>query len=170
MNTREISPALAILFAELVDGAHRRDTYMLNVGDEGLLASLDRLSADAASKSHAGGASIAAHVDHLRYGLSLMNQWQAGAENPWADADWTGSWRRTKVTEAEWNRLRAELRQEAHRFLNALGTPREVNEHQLNGLISTIPHLAYHLGAIRQIDRAARGPTAEEEVASKRAR
>lgn len=28
----------------------------------------------------------------------------------------------------------------------------------LNGLIASIAHLAYHLGAIRQIERKARGP------------
>jgi hypothetical protein len=29
---------------------------------------------------------------------------------------------------------------------------------ELNGVVGSIAHLAYHLGAIRQIDRAARGP------------
>jgi hypothetical protein len=29
----------------------------------------------------------------------------------------------------------------------------------------SVAHLAYHLGAIRQIDRATRGPTAEDERA-----
>jgi hypothetical protein len=42
--------------------------------------------------------------------------------------------------------------------LNALRTPREVREIELNGMIGSIAHLAYHLGAIRQIDRALRGP------------
>jgi hypothetical protein len=170
MNNSELSTTLTTLFSELLDGAHRRHTYMLNVGDDGLLASLDKLSADAVSRTHAGGASIAAHVDHLRYGLSLMNRWHEGEENPWKDADWTASWRKTNVTEAEWSRLRAELRQEAHRFLETLAAPRELNERQLTALVSNIPHLAYHLGAIRQIDRARRGPTAEEEVAAKKAR
>jgi hypothetical protein len=27
-----------------------------------------------------------------------------------------------------------------------------------------VAHLAYHMGAIRQIDRAARGPSAEDEA------
>ena len=31
---------------------------------------------------------------------------------------------------------------------------------ELNGVISSIAHLAYHFGAIRQIDRATRGPAA----------
>jgi len=30
----------------------------------------------------------------------------------------------------------------------------------------SVAHLAYHLGAIRRIDRAARGPTAEAEASA----
>jgi hypothetical protein len=41
-----------------------------------------------------------------------------------------------------------------------MGRPRDVGEIELNGIIGSIAHLAYHLGAIRQIDRAARGPSA----------
>jgi hypothetical protein len=33
-----------------------------------------------------------------------------------------------------------------------------VRQVELSGLVSSIAHLAYHLGAIRQIDRTARGP------------
>ena len=160
MNTREITGTLKTLFAELVDGAPRSGAaYMLNGGDAGLIASLDKLSAAAASKTHGGGASIAAHVDHLRYGLSLMNRWSAG-ENPFADADWTTSWRKTSVSEDEWTRLRGALRDEARRWLDALGKPRDVDDIELNGVVGSIAHLAYHLGAIRQIDRATRGPSA----------
>ena len=35
---------------------------------------------------------------------------------------------------------------------------REVARPELNGMIGSIAHLAYHLGAIRQIAAAARGP------------
>jgi hypothetical protein len=161
MNTREITDALTTLLSELVDGAPESGAYMLNRGDPGLLRSLDRLSAEAASVAPAGGAPIAAHVDHLRYGLSLMNRWAAG-ENPFRDADWSASWRRTTVSDAEWERLRAGLREEAHRWLEALHTPREVSEVELNGMIGSIAHLAYHVGAIRQIDRTARGPAAND--------
>jgi hypothetical protein len=130
---------------------------VLNAGDAGLLRSLDRLSAAAASRQTATGSSIAAHVDHLRYGLSLMNRWSAG-ENPFKDADWAVSWRRTAVSDAEWQTLRADLRTETARWLEALRTPREARDIELNGMIGSIAHLAYHLGAIRQIDATLRGP------------
>ena len=164
MEQPDLTTMLRVLYAELIDGAPESGAYMLNKGDAGLLTSLDNLSASAASKSGAGGASIAAHVDHLRYGLSLMNRWAAGEKRPWTDADWTLSWRITSVTDEEWKRLREELRREARAWLNAASTPREMNSIQLNIVVGNIAHLAYHLGAIRQIDRSARGPTAEEEA------
>ena len=96
MNTKDIAPTLGTLFAELVNGAAASGAYMLNAGDAGLLASLDQLTAAAASRLTTTGSSIAAHVEHLRYGLSLMNRWNAG-ENPFADADWSVSWKKTVV-------------------------------------------------------------------------
>ena len=157
MHTRELSDTLATLFSELVNGAPKDGAYMLNGGDEGLLRSLDKLSAQAASAPTPTGSTIAAHVDHLRYGLSLMNRWSAG-ENPFTDADWGASWQKKTVTETQWQELRADLRAEAARWLNALRTPREVQEIELNGMIGSIAHLAYHVGAIRQIDSSVRGP------------
>ncbi|MET0214536.1 MAG: hypothetical protein ABW292_16110 [Vicinamibacterales bacterium] len=80
MNTNLFANTLARLFGELVDGAPDSGGYMLNAGDAGMLRSLDNLSATAASTPTATGSSIAAHVDHVRYGLSLMNRWSAGEE------------------------------------------------------------------------------------------
>jgi hypothetical protein len=161
MNTQTPADVLTTLFRELVDGAPTTGAYVLNRGDPGLLRSLEKLSARDASGSVPGGASIAAHADHLRYGLSLMNRWSAG-KNPFGDADWTASWRKTAVSDAEWRGLRIQLRDEAHRWLEALRVPREVDPTELNGIVGSIVHLAYHLGAIRQINRTARGPSEQE--------
>jgi hypothetical protein len=157
MNTAEIANSLVTLLSELVDGAQKSGGYMLNGGDEGLLRSLEKLSAAEASATTSTGSSIAAHVDHVRYGLSLMNRWSHG-ENPFETADWGASWRKTRVTDAEWRQLRDGLRAEAISWLNAVRTPRQVGEQDLNGMIGSIAHLAYHFGAIRQINAGARGP------------
>jgi hypothetical protein len=168
MDTSAIGGTLTTLLAELVDGPPPSGGFMLNTGDPGLLRSLERLPAAAASATApGGGSSIAAHVDHLRYGLSLMNRWAAG-EDPFRDADWSASWRRTSVTDAEWQELRAALRSEAHRWLDALRTPRDVSAVEINGIVGSIAHLAYHLGAIRQINPLARGP-AEPQLSGDRA-
>ena len=65
MNLAQLSSPLSTLLSELVDGAPVTGAYVLNPGDQGLLRSLDRLSAEAVSKIWHGGASIAAHTDHV---------------------------------------------------------------------------------------------------------
>jgi hypothetical protein len=157
MNMADISTTLTTLFSELVNGAPKAGAYILNAGDDGLLRALDKLSATEASALTTTGSSIAAHVDHLRYGLSLMNRWSVG-ENPFGTADWSTSWKKTTVSDDEWTTRRAELRTEATRWLEALRTPREVQPIELNGIVGSIAHLAYHLGAIRQINQSTRGP------------
>jgi hypothetical protein len=156
---------LPTIFRELVFGSPdpKARTYVLNQGDPGLLASLDALSSAAASATH-GGASIAAHVDHLRYGLSLLNRWANGVPPPWPDMDWTASWRKTVVSDTEWRALRDALSREAARWEQALRSSREVSDVEAGWMSGSVAHLAYHLGAIRQIDRATRGPTAEDEA------
>ena len=157
IDTRSLAPMLTTLLAELAEGPPPEAAYILNRGDIGLLRSLDKLTASDASAGVHGGATIAAHVDHLRYGLSLMNRWSAG-EQPFETADWAASWRITTVSDADWQRSKLALQAEVHRWLEALRTPRDVTATELTGIVASIAHLAYHLGAIRQINRLARGP------------
>jgi hypothetical protein len=158
MRTTDIGNILALLFSELIDGAPDNNAFVLNGGDAGLLRSLDRLSASDASRSLHDGATIAAHVRHVRYGLSLMNRWASEGGNPFANADWSEAWKTTAVDEATWKQIRSELREEAHQWLPTLKAPRDAVEVELSGMIASVVHLAYHLGAIRQIDKNARGP------------
>jgi hypothetical protein len=156
-----LNRSLETLFRELIDGPDASAAWMLNGGDAGLLPSLDALTPAAASAAQtAAGASIAAHVDHLRYGLSLMNRWGRGEPDPWSTADWTASWHRGVVNDREWAALRQALGTEARTWLRTLGSARDYSELELNGAIASIAHLAYHFGAIRQIDRSIRGPLA----------
>jgi hypothetical protein len=159
MRTTAISAVLTRLFSELVDGtSDPAGAFILNSGDVGLLASLQTLSAADASRSVNDGATIAAHAQHVRYGLSLMNRWATAGGNPFADAQWEEAWRVRDVDPSAWDEIRGGLREEAGRWQQALRAPREVTELELAGLVASIAHLAYHLGAIRQIDKQARGP------------
>jgi hypothetical protein len=154
----DVHRALATLLTELVDGAAAETCWVLNPSDPGLLRSLEKLSASAASaQPSGGGASIAAHVDHVRYGLELLNRWSRG-ENPFADADFSASWRRQAVTAEEWLTLQDRLGREAHAWMKAAAMPRDMNQIELTGILAGVAHIAYHLGAIRQIDRSIRGP------------
>jgi hypothetical protein len=159
MHTKDISHSLGALFSELVDGAvGEGGAFMLNSGDAGLLRSLDKLTAAEASRSTNEGATIAAHAQHARYGLSLMNRWAREGGNPFADATWDAAWKIAQVDEPTWKEIRAGLRDESQQWQKALRAPREVAEIELSGMIGSIAHLAYHLGAIRQINKDVRGP------------
>lgn len=157
MASPELHTSLKTLLVELADGASPAGGFVLNAGDPGLLASLDRLSADDASRSAGGGATIAAHVAHVTYGISLMNRWAAG-ENPFESADWSAAWQTTTVDGERWAMLRADLRRELERWRSAVSEPRDLSDLERNGMIGSVVHLAYHLGAVRQLAPAARGP------------
>ena len=131
---------------------------MLNSGDVGLLRSLDKMPAAEASRSVNDGATIAAHTQHLRYGLSLMNRWAREGGDPFADATWDAAWKMSAVDAAQWDEIREGLRHEARQWREALNAPRDTGDVELSGMIASIAHLAYHLGAIRQINKDARGP------------
>ena len=155
----DLHAALQQLFAELTDGpATHGGAYVLNSGDAGLVRSLEKLTAEDASRSVDGGATIAAHAQHVRYGLSLMNRWFREGGNPFADATWDEAWKVGAVSEPQWDDIRQALADEIRQWRDALGEARELAQADLAGMIASVAHLAYHLGAIRQISRGARGP------------
>ncbi|MFN0099634.1 MAG: hypothetical protein ACKVS7_13235 [Gemmatimonadaceae bacterium] len=159
MQSPELHLAASAIFEELVGGvAEGGGAFTLNSGDVGLLRSLDTLSAADASRSLDGGATVAAHVQHLRYGLGLMSRWAEQGGNPFADAHWDEAWRVSVVNSAQWSEIRDGFRREASRWQVHLSTSRPLSLVELQGLLASVVHLAYHLGAIRQIARAARGP------------
>ena len=158
MFTKDMSPALARVFAELIGGASPDGGFVLNRGDVGMLRSLQKLSPADASRNVNGGATIAAHAQHVRYGLTLFNRWAVEGGNPFADAKWDEAWKTSTVDDPGWREIQDGLRDESAHWLDALKSPREVDEMALTGLVASVAHLAYHLGAIRQIDKSTRGP------------
>jgi len=159
VQTPDVQLAASALFTELVGGAAKGGgAFILNSGDVGLLRSLDALSAADASRANDQGATVAAHAQHLRYGLGLMNRWAEEGGNPFADAKWDDAWRLSAVDAARWREVRDGLRAEAERWQGHLGTPRSLSLIEMQGVLASVAHLAYHFGAIRQIARAARGP------------
>jgi hypothetical protein len=79
MSDHIFHTALQTILREIFDGSTKREGYLLNPGDPGLLTQLDSITAAAASsRSMPGRTTIAAHVDHVHYGLSLLNRWADG--------------------------------------------------------------------------------------------
>jgi hypothetical protein len=144
--------ALGKLLIEIFDGPPGDEAYLLNPGDPGLLRQLDALSAaDASRRPMPGTTTIAAHADHVHYGLTLLNRWAAGEANPWANADWSASWRRGTVDEQQWRTLRDDLRRQHAAWRAAVAARTDWVELTAAGALASAAHTAYHLGAIRQI-------------------
>jgi hypothetical protein len=147
---------LVTLLSEALYGSAGKG-YFLNPNDRGLLASLDHLSAQTASARPDGRSSVASHVEHLRYSLELLNRTAPG-RNPWAQADWADAWTHQHVNDEQWLALRSALATEAKAWLHAMSHSPSWDESAIAIAVSSIPHLAYHLGAIRQLAQAAAGP------------
>src|SRR5262245_41955251 len=65
--------ALTNMLTEVFDGPPGQEAYLLNPGDSGLLRQLDTIDASAASKRPMPGkTTIAAHADHVHFGLAIL--------------------------------------------------------------------------------------------------
>lgn len=114
----------------------------------GIRATLGTLDAQQASRSRGGHPSIAAHARHMNFHLRMATEWMQGVRTK---RDWQASFVPGVVNADEWARLQAELEESRAEFLRELRslTP-EAFVSEGAGL-GALVHLAYHLGAIRQL-------------------
>jgi hypothetical protein len=157
MAESNLNVAAVELLSELLIGPDPKWTWIVsNEPNSGVLGVLDNLSAEQASTPPAPGRrSVAAHAGHLLFSLDAATRRLRG-ENP--ELDWDASWNSSAVTSAEWDRLRRDLRAELERLQQVILEHRgDWEPMALKGIIATVGHTAYHLGAIRQILPAARG-------------
>jgi hypothetical protein len=121
--------------------------YFTDQGPEaGLLGTLDRLSAAEASRL-VGGTSVAAHAQHVAFGLAVSTAWPKG--DPTLQ-DWEQSWAVRTVDKAGWSALREKLRAGHQELRQAIESHGCARAETFGGAVGAIAHVAYHLGAIRQ--------------------
>jgi len=158
INGTMVFNSVHTLLSELIDGpAPGQGTWILDRDPQaGFAGTLQQLSAAQASRHVISGeSSLAGHANHILFSLTLMNRWAAG-ENPFAGADWQGSWALQTVDEAQWATLQKNLLGQAHGWMSSFNAPRAVDSDDLTGIIASVSHIAYHLGAIRNMLTAAR--------------
>lgn len=147
---KDFQRAAVVLFKEAFEGMPTGQDYTWFVqGKEGIFDALDSVDAERASR-HAGDASsIAAHAYHLLYAMRWANTAQGG-ERP--EGSWEDSWRKQDATPEEWAALKAALREEVERFVPWLETNEDWSfDEAYLATLAVLPHVAYHLGAIRQL-------------------
>jgi hypothetical protein len=151
MATRDVVAIARDLLAEAFEGAGPRGSWFVTARpDEGVFGTIRDLTAEEASRpARLGGPSVAAHVEHLRWWLALVNGTMHG--EPW-DPDWSASWSVSTVNGAAWRMLQADLRREFDAVMAVLASPPdELDPMMFRGVLAMAPHAAYHLGAIRQV-------------------
>jgi hypothetical protein len=106
-------------------------------------------AAEASRPVSANCASIAAHVEHVRFYLDVTMQFVRG-ERP--QVDWTEIWRTVQaVTPEEWAASQQRLR-ETYGQIRELATSMSTweGDNEVGGALALLMHNAYHLGEIRQ--------------------
>jgi hypothetical protein len=120
----------------------------------GLFHTLESMTAEAASRAPVPGApTIAAHCVHHRYYVRVVLDCILKREQ---EPDWPSSWRVQQVGPDEWEALKRELRSGYEQLPQALASVQTWDEGALADSMAILAHTAYHLGAIRQIIRAAK--------------
>ncbi len=114
----------------------------------GIRSTLNSVTAEQASRRPDGHPSIAAHARHMNFHLHVTSEWILGDHSK---RDWNASFEPQTVNEEEWAKIKQQLeasRRELVSVLESLTPERFVEE---GAALSAITHLAYHLGAIRQL-------------------
>ncbi len=114
-----------------------------------LFETLATVTAEEASRPvSANCASIAAHVEHLRFYMDLTLRFVRG-ERP--QVDWTEIWRTVRaVTPEQWANSQQRLRETYGQIRELARTTTWENEDEIRGALGLLMHNAYHLGEIRQ--------------------
>ncbi len=147
IGMREMVKQLLGVLTEAFEGPQQSWSYFTDTGrDSGLFGTLEGLDAQAASRT-LGRTSIAAHVNHVIFGLNASSRWIEGNRATHGGAE---SWGANAVTEQEWARCRERLQaayQDVRRSIEIFAAD---SEEAMAGAVGTLAHVAYHLGAIRQ--------------------
>jgi hypothetical protein len=148
---RAVLPILSEAFAGPADP--RSTHFVNNQPDCGLFGTLDALTAEQASTPvEEGGATAAAQAEHVRFSLDVSTRWMSGDRGP---TDWARSWDVREVDGDAWTALRQQLRKGYDDFV-VMVHQQPMDAELLEGLVATVAHAAYHLGALRQIARHVR--------------
>lgn len=141
-----ITQLMAVL-GEAFEGPKERWSYFTDTGaDAGMFATIGKLTAEEATRV-LGETSIAAHVNHVLFGLEASAAWIQGNRTT---RDWKGSWRVSSIEEADWKRLLERLRAGYQTLRRAIPMYAATTPEAMGGAVGALAHAAYHLGAIRQ--------------------
>lgn len=151
-TTTAINEPAVKLLLEVIDGpADPHEIWIIGGEPRSfLLGTLEQFSAEQASRAPAlGRKTPAAHAAHLLFSLELATERLRGNNPP---ADWDASWEPSTVGEDDWSRLRQQIRDASASLRRTIESHvGEWDPLSFQGIIATVAHTAYHLGALRQL-------------------
>jgi hypothetical protein len=147
------------LLDELVMGKTKEFTWVIDrEPGQGITGTIEQLSAEDASFAITeGGSTVAAHTEHVRWSLQLALAFFKG-ENP--TPNWEESWRIKKVDDKQWKKLQKDVK-DIYTAIRAAVEKRDdwSDPRFATGTLAILPHLSYHLGAMRQMVRVLNSST-----------
>ena len=147
IDPKQFLEAAAYLLRETFEGAiEGQPSAYLDAG-VGMFATLDGISADAASADF-NGTTIAAQTEHAKFYLDRICEYMGGRTTP---VNWEDSWLIETVSDEEWTALRSTVRVSYESALRCLVSITEWDEKKVGMVFGLIAHSAYHLGSMRQI-------------------
>jgi hypothetical protein len=147
-----IAQLLAVL-KETIEGPGDGGSFFLDP-NTGLLQTLETLGFNELGLERAfaspapGRPSIAAHVKHTSFHMNAICAWPRGDHSR---RDWPSSFVLENHDAETWAALLEELKFEYQDFQSVIREFATESDEALGGAIGGIVHVAYHLGAIRQL-------------------
>lgn len=148
---RDFVESAAYLLRETFEGSPEgQGSAFLDQG-VGFFSTIDALDAESASKAFYG-TTIAAQTEHAKFYLDRLCEYMNGRTER---VNWEDSWLIETVNEDEWVALRSAVRNTYESTLKTLASIEDWPERRVGEAVAMVAHSAYHLGAIRQLAKAA---------------
>lgn len=151
ISPRHFVEAVGYLLRETFEGSPEGQPSAYLDRGTGVFTTLASLSGEAASRHHLGS-TIAAHTEHAKFYLDRLCEYMNGRTE---NVNWEDSWLIETVNDEEWAALQASVRKAYENSLRCLAEDRDWRDMQIGMAIGLVAHSAYHLGAIRQMAKAA---------------
>ena len=137
------------LYAEAFGLAPEASATFLDSGTAGFFGVLADVDATTASGSlKAGNATLAAHCWHVTW---LLETAVRQSDREQFEPDWGESWAVSTVDAAAWATLRQTMRHHYDALVTRLGSRRVWSDDDVAGSLTTLTHVVYHLGEIKQM-------------------
>ena len=149
-ETRAFVGAVAFVLRETFEGPPIGQPSAYLDKNAAFFETCANISAEHASREFLG-TTIAAQTEHAKFYLDRLCEYMNGRTEA---VNWEDSWLIETVNETEWGALRKGVRESYEKTLRCLAGIEDWNEIRASMAMGIVAHTAYHLGAIRQIEKS----------------